>query len=168
MIIQKLNIINEQKYNMLIDNISYTLSDSTYLIAQTIIPQMIKQNNLIYINGYINNKLLKVIIDTGASISIIPELILKNLKLDLFIDSSRKSQLIGMCTDISIGKLWYVDLVLDNNNFPLNLTVIKNQIKDYDIILGINFLKEYQAIIDFNNNIIKLNNHHNISFRYDD
>ena len=140
------------------------LIQSSFDTAIYEIPEMILPQNLRHIYGYINNVNIKILIDTGASTSIIFKHSINRLNLNYLIDIEEQSYLNGIGNEISIGRLWYTELELDNYLYPLSLIVSHNKILDYDIILGINFLQTYNSLINFKTNQLILNDNHIISF----
>jgi len=139
------------------------LIQSSFDTAIYEIPEMILPQNLIYINGYINNRYTKILIDTGATTSIIFKHSIDKLNINYLIDDEEKTCLNGIGNEISIGRIWYSQLEIDNYLYPISLIVSDNKILDYDIILGINFLQTYDSLINFKTNQLILNNNHKIS-----
>lgn len=128
-----------------------------YEFALDNIPEMLFPSNLIKINGKINNQNIIIMIDTGASFSIISESTIERLNLNNVIDRKMTADLNGIGRDISTGRIWYVELLINDNIYPLSLIASSMITDNIDIILGINFLKSYNALIDFKNNKISLN-----------
>ena len=142
------------------DNI---LIQSSYETAINNIPNMIISKKLICIIGYINNCPIKILIDTGASCSLIFLHTIERLKLHYLVDINGQVCLQGIGNEITIGRLWYIDLKINKMNYPSSFIVSNNNIIDFDIVIGLNFLQTYKGVIDFGNNILKLNNN-KISF----
>lgn len=120
------------------------------------IPEVILPQKLIYINGTINNQLLKIMIDTGATTSIIFNSTVNRLNLNYLIDTEEQTVLNGIGNELSIGRIWYIEVDLNKYTYPMSLIVSQNQISDFDMIIGINFLKTYKTQIDFNTNSLNL------------
>ena len=140
------------------------LIQSSFDTAINDIPEMILPQNLIHIYGIINNIQIKILIDTGATTSIIFRHSINRLNLNYLIDPEEQSYLNGIGNEISIGRLWYTELNLGKYLYPISLIVSHNKILDYDIILGINFLQTYKSLINFKTNQLILNDNHIISF----
>jgi predicted aspartyl protease len=139
------------------------LIQSSYETAVNNIRNMILPKKLIFINGFINNIPVKVLIDTGATCSIIFKNTINKLNINYLIDNEEHNNLNGIGHEISVGKIWYINIKLNNINYPVSLVVSNNQINDFDIIIGINFLETYNTNINFitktiiiDNNIINL------------
>ena len=142
------------------NNIIQSLFDN----AVSNIPNMIIPYNLININGSINNINIKILIDTGATSSIIFKHTIDKLNIKNLIDEEEQSYLNGIGNEISIGMIWYIELEIDKKLYPISLIASNNNISDYDIILGVNFLHNYCSCINFKTNQLILNNNHIISF----
>jgi len=123
--------------------------------------------NLIYIYGFINNKRLKILIDTGATSSIIFNNTIEKLNINYLIDNNEQNILRGIGDELSVGRLWCIKLNINTYYYPISFIVSNNSILDYDLILGIHFLKTNNAYIDFKNNKIVLNDIHVISLYTD-
>ena len=139
------------------------LIQSSYETAVNNISNMILPKKLIFINGFINNIPVKVLIDTGATCSIIFRNTINKLNINYLIDNEEYNNLNGIGHEISVGKIWYINMKLNNIDYPVSLVVSNNQINDFDIIIGINFLETYNSNINFitktiiiDNNIINL------------
>ena len=141
------------------------LIQSSYETAINNIPNMIIPKQLIYINGYINNNPIKILIDSGATCSIIFFHTIDRLKLKYLLDNEEQNYLNGIGCEITIGRLWYVNLKINKINYPSSFLVYNNRIDDFDIVIGVNFLQTYNGIIDFTINTLKLNNN-NILFNH--
>jgi predicted aspartyl protease len=120
------------------------------------VPEVILPQKLLYINGTINNQLLKIIIDTGATTSIIFKHTVDKLNISYIIDTEEQTLLNGIGNELSIGRIWYIEVDLNKHTYPMSLIVSNNKISDFDMIIGINFLKTYKTQIDFNTNSLNL------------
>ena len=136
------------------------MSISDFERAINEIPDMLVISEPLYINGYINCKPVKILIDTGASSSIIYNSTINRLNLNDKVDSTYKTLLSGIGLEVSVGRIWYTNLQMSDYNFPVSLVVSNNDINNIDIILGMNFLKACNAILDLKNMMlqIKINN----------
>ena len=123
-------------------------------------PEVILPQKLLYINGKVNNRLLKIIIDTGTTTSIIFKETVDKLNLNYLIDTEEQSLLNGIGNELSIGRIWYIEVDLNKKIYPMSLIVSNNKISDFDMIIGINFLKTYKTQIDFNTNTLNLYMNH--------
>ena len=62
----------------------------------------------------------------------------------------------GIGNELSLGRIWYIEIELNKYIYPISLIVSHSKISDYDMIIGINFLKTYQSVIDFKKNFLIL------------
>ena len=151
-------------------------------IANKLIPEMsvnTSLTNLIYLKGKLNKINLKIMIDSGSSSCVIFKSIVNKCNLNYLIDTSISS-IVQYANDMNqtLGKIWCVELELDIDNnksiyVPISIDVINDNnnksqtyidINEFDIILGINFLKLYKANIDFDTNILTLDKNIKIKF----
>ena len=130
----------------------YILQD----MAITNIPEMLIPCKMLKLYGSINNIKLELVIDTGANISVIFKDTIERLNIMYLVDQTVQSEFCGIGKETSIGKLWFTELEINNNNFSTSLEVSPNKIPNIDIILGINFLRSNNANIDFKTNTLKL------------
>ena len=145
------------------------LWDDMYDNAMLNMPEMFIQTGMIILNGYIGNKpeSLKILLDTGASTSIIFTKTVRRLKLLDMVDDRIRTKIRGIGEEKIKGRIWYIDMKLNDINCPISLLVSNNENIRYDMILGINFMQSYGVIIDFNNRKIRLNNKYDIIFSYE-
>jgi DNA damage-inducible protein 1 len=140
------------------------LHQSAYEMAYDVIPEMFIPVNMIFVNASINNKPIKIMFDTGASTSIISTKTVKYLDMENFVDPRGSCIHQGIGTELSPGMLWFVELNIDSNMFPVKLSVTNTDFGDFDMILGIDFMRSYKANINFTSNMITLNGKYNIHF----
>jgi len=144
------------------NNLHTTLFD----MAIENIPECMIPSELITINGIVNDIPIKILIDTGASTSIIFEDTIETLKIKHLVDKSNYCEISGIGKQNSVGDIYYIELNLLNNIYPISLTVINTLAinKQFDMILGLNFLQSYNAILNFKKKILILNNIYQIKF----
>lgn len=148
-------------------NINRMIHKSAYAYAMSTIPEMFFHVGDIILDGSINNIKIKILVDTGAQTSILTSDGLKKLGLEYLVDDKEKIELHSITgVEESVGKIWYVDLLINNIEYPITLTVSNMKSDKIDMILGINFLQSYRAQLDFWNKILKLNDKYTISFNY--
>lgn len=140
------------------------LHTASYEMALNNIPEMLVPINMIILNGEINNCPVKILVDTGASTSIIFKNAIDRLNLNDLIDTEQISELQGIGKEQSLGQIWYIELKLNDNIYPISLIGSPNLITDFDMILGLNFLQSYKALLDFNNKALILNDQYKINF----
>lgn len=160
-----------------------SLIEQNYLLSNDLIPEMLVPSDLIYLNGKLNGCPIHILLDSGCQTTTAFKSTTDKAKLDYIIDkkSSTFCRGVGGLTK-TYGMLWYTELEIETNpgkyvNIPIKLSVVddtqknnlENEIKDLDsvelieqknkpeILLGIDFMKTYKAIIDYNRKILTLN-----------
>jgi len=134
-----------------------TIIQSSFDTAVNTIPEIILPQKLFYIYGIINNIQLKLLIDTGATTSIIFKHTVNKLNLGNLVDTEEQSFLNGIGNELSLGRIWYIEIELNRYTYPMSFIVSNGRIADFDMIIGINFLKTYQTKIDFKTNSLIIN-----------
>jgi hypothetical protein len=153
--------------------------EQNYDLADKYIPEMLLPTNLIYLNGKINNIPIKILFDTGATSNCIFKSKIIEAGLDYLVDVRNKTIIQGINSNKeTYGKIWYTELELElkssnkEKNYAmigLNLQIVNDdnsdkKINNFDVILGLNFMKSYRTNIDFSTNTITLNNTIKINF----
>ena len=140
------------------------LHESMYEMAMNTIPEMLIPINMIILNGELNDLPIKILLDTGASNSVIFSHAIQRLSLNELIDTESSAELRGIGTEKSLGQIWYTELKLNNNIYPISLIASTTPIKEFDMILGINFLQSYGAVLNFKTRTLLLNDKYEIKF----
>ena len=146
-------------------------------MANKFIPQMLKYNDLIFLKGNINGFNINIMVDTGCSSCIILNSIVKKCNISNLIDKSSLLLAQGIHDiKLTLGTIWFLEINLDvekNNelSIPISVEVIDdfdiqnyNLIDNFDLILGISFLKYYKINIDFLSNYLLFNKKTKIKF----
>lgn len=136
------------------------------LKADDNIPHLFVPGDLIIINGILISNCVKILVDTGASLCCITKSCVKKCELLNLVDKSMITRMKGSNNIFNTwGKIWYTELGIKNNetvvDFPISLEVINDIEDDFDIILGNNFLRTYNATFNFNQRIITLESNTN-------
>ncbi|CAH1709004.1 unnamed protein product [Aphis gossypii] len=113
-------------------------------------------SNTLHINAIFNDKLTPITIDTGANICCIRQELLTN---EYTIMPSAMQLLGADNKPISAIGITKIKININNKNFDVDIHVVKNL--SSLIILGNDFLIKNNALIDFKNNNIILNNNIN-------
>lgn len=140
------------------------IHQSAYELAYDTIPEMFIPVNMIIIDAKINNIPVKFLVDTGASCSLISKKAVDKLNMNDMIDPLGSTIHQGIGTEVSLGNIWLVELEIENNIFPIKLSVTHTDFSDFDMIIGLDFLRSYKAQIDFVSNKITLNDKYHIHF----
>jgi hypothetical protein len=103
--------------------------------------------------GTVNNVKTKLLIDSGAGLSIIDYKLVYNLKIKnsenicISAASGHKIDCVGFCT---------VNIQLSDLSFQHKFAVVKNF--KHGLLIGSDFLSKHNAIINYNNNTLELKN----------
>jgi phosphoribosylformylglycinamidine (FGAM) synthase PurS component len=116
---------------------------------------------LLFLKGEFNGFGFKIIIDTGASMSIMSNTMSKILKVDHMLDNRFKGKVVGVGDSNILGCLIGGDIKLGDDedciHVPVNIRVIDDGFDKYMVILGLDFLTSHKCIIDFVNRSISIN-----------
>ena len=168
-------------------NLTNTLITQNYNKAEKYIKNMLTLQHLIIVNGRINKIPLKILVNTASTYNFIYKNKLVEAKLDNMIDLNLKNNNMITNSNANIyGTIWYseIDIQLRQNKeyydyitFPINLIVLednktstktaninKSYNTNFDMIIGMNFIKYYGLIINFTRNTLEMNNNIIIEF----
>ena len=153
--------------------------EENYSKANELIPDMIKSGDLINVRGKLNDIPVNILFDSGCQTSTSFTSIIKKANLEYLIDKKA----ITYCNNIdgvtnTCGMIWLTELELEINKdnyitVPIKLSIlddsknIKQEDSDdefdttnkIDILLGTDFMKSNNVTINFNKQIITLNEH---------
>lgn len=119
---------------------------------------------LINIKGEYNDIAFKIIIDSGASTSIMSNYMAELLGISHLIDTRMSGIANGIGTSKIFGCIFGCNIKINNNIFiPVNLKILDNKIDKHLVILGLDFLYTYGCLVDFKNRSLKVNDQ-NIPF----
>lgn len=139
--------------------------DKLYEKAKSVIPKMLEHSvPKIFINGYIDNIPINILLDTGGTTSIVNYNLLEQLNRLEEIDYRTISTIGGFNGDTtySLGYIPYLEIGLNSlpSLVPIAATVANISINNIkvDLLLGLNFLISYNAKIDIENKKLYINN----------
>lgn len=161
---QSVGEINQSVAETHAENKQNELHLASYEMALHTIPEMLVPTNMIILNGELNDLPVKILLDTGASTSVIFNHAVDRLLLNDLIDTEQSAELRGIGTERSLGQIWYIELKLNGNIYPISLIASTNKITEFDMILGINFLQSYGAVLNFKDRTLTLNDKYEIKF----
>jgi len=130
------------------------------------IPNFVISINLITLNINIGGIDVKAMIDTGANCCVFYKSAVDKCKLGYLIDKNSNHEVNaaqGIVT--TYGKIWYLDITIQNYSVPCSFDVIDNPTEhNFDIILGINFLAAHRIGIDFHRRELVFSQHFSVPF----
>ncbi|MGK0256218.1 MAG: clan AA aspartic protease (TIGR02281 family), partial [Arcobacteraceae bacterium] len=117
-----------------------------------------RQGTHFFINAIINDNIkVKLLIDTGASITLINDLLIKDLNLDLTtLKTIKLNTANGVVTAYSTKVQKFSINNLSFDNFQITISKLN---KKLDGLLGMNYLKHFDFYIDQDDAILYLNPH---------
>ena len=119
------------------------------------IPESLTSVNMLYIPAIINGIELKLFIDTGAQISIMPFEIVCNLGMEEILDYKYQGMVHGVGKQEIIGKIHFAELQLNDFLLGCSFTVLSDQ---DDIILGLDMLLAHGMKVDLEKRCLILSN----------
>ena len=119
------------------------------------IPESLTSVNMLYIPAIINGIKLKLFIDTGAQISIMPFEIVCNLGMEEILDYKHQGMVHGVGKQEIIGKIHFAELQLNDFLLGCSFTVLSDQ---DDIILGLDMLLAHGMKVDLEKRCLILSN----------
>lgn len=157
------NITLEDLNNSL-DTFNKEFINNNLEMAYTIIPETLFKFNSPYINLKIGQNYYDCLIDTGATISVIPESIINKEKFNYLVDKRCIGEFKGVGTMKNIGRIHYLETEYNDFKIPLGFSVIEKNSPLNKIILGMDLIKSYQININFKKNQLEFENF-NIPFQ---
>lgn len=122
---------------------------------ENIMEQSIISHTLLYLKAECQDVAFKIMVDTGAQMSVMSEFLANMLKLD--IDTRMKREAHGVGVSQILGISYNCDLKLEGNvHVPINFNVMVNNDK-YIVLLGMDFLTSHACQIDIIKRTIKIN-----------
>jgi DNA damage-inducible protein 1 len=119
------------------------------------IPESLTSVNMLYIPAIINGIELKLFVDTGAQISIMPFETVCNLGMEEILDYKHQGMVHGVGKQEIIGKIHFAELQLNDFLLGCSFTVLSDQ---DDIILGLDMLLAHGMKVDLEKRCLILSN----------
>jgi len=183
--IEKMLAADSEKFGDEIE--SDKVIDENYQQAHELIPNMLVQPELIYSKGRLNDVPVNILFDSGCQVSSTFMSVIQDANLEYLVDKKARTYCKGVNgVSVTCGTLWFTKLELEisTDNFvslPIKLSVCKDEEEDVteedieedkeddigedevfgttpDILLGLDFMETYGAIMDFNKKQIILKN----------
>jgi len=130
------------------------------------IPNFLMSINLITLTINIGGTNVKAMIDTGANCCVFYKKSIDKCKLNYLIDRESNQEVSAAQGIVkTYGKIWYLDIEIQNYSVPCSFNVIDNpEDHNFDIILGINFLAAHRINIDFHTRELIFSPHFRVPF----
>lgn len=113
------------------------------------IPESFISVDMLHIMSSINGISIPLFVDTGAQISVMPKSIAIACGLEDLIDQRFKGKLTGVGTQKIYGKIFYVDITIDDFTIPCSFTVVDDRAGvESPVIFGLNMLLRHACVLD--------------------
>jgi len=123
------------------------IGESLLLASDNIPESLIPVKRMLFINGKINDKEVKLFVDTGAQMSLISETYSKELDLEYLIDYHHNQKVYGVGSGNIIGRIHYLEIDLgDGVKLPSGFSIIDSD--EMKLILGLDTLLSHGCLID--------------------
>ena len=132
-------------------------NESIFDVKEQMIVDNIIPYTLLYVSGETNDMAFRIIIDTGASNSVMSETLSKMLKINDLIDDRTTGVAVGIGNSKVLGTITGCNVKIGNNIFiPANFSVLEDSFDRHLAILGLDFLTSHRCKIDFTNRTIEV------------
>lgn len=122
--------------------------------AQEYYPETFGRVNMLYVQGEINGKPLKIFVDSGAQVTVISKNCAERCGLDRILDTRYSGEMRGVGVGRMLGKIHLAQIKLGGSFFPISLSVLETS--DIDMLLGLDMLKRHRSVIDLTSNTLRM------------
>jgi hypothetical protein len=137
--------------------------EENYSKATELIPEMIESGDVVSIKGKLNNVDVNILFDSGCQTSSTFSSIITKANLENIIDKKAKTYCMSMTGKTeTCGMIWCTELELENYiSVPIKLSILEDPETEsnnrIDILIGTDFMKTHNVIINFSKKIIIIN-----------
>lgn len=144
------------------EKVSYKNNKNTTNALDEHMDDMILQSQisytLVHIKGQYNDTAFKIIVDSGASTSVMSYYMAELLNIDHLIDKRMSGVAKGIGVQKIIGKILNLNVKIDDTIFvPINITILDTEIDKHLVLFGLDLLYSHGCLIDFKNRLLKIN-----------
>jgi len=113
---------------------------------------------LVHAKGQYNDIAFKIIVDSGASTSVMSHYMAELLNIDHLIDKRMSGVAKGIGVQKIIGKILNLNIKINGTIFvPINITILDTEVDKHLVLFGLDFLYSHGCIVDFKNRVLKIN-----------
>mmetsp|Transcript_55358 Transcript_55358/g.132061 ORF Transcript_55358/g.132061 Transcript_55358/m.132061 type:complete len:240 (+) Transcript_55358:124-843(+) len=109
--------------------------------------------SILFLDTTINERKVELLVDTGASVSVMSKTMMKSLRLERYLDSSKMGVASGVGRAIVLGELKNVPVQIGGMRLLVDFKVLS--IKDKLAIFGMDQLQKNRCVIDIENRTLQ-------------
>lgn len=149
----RVNPMDEEANRYFGEKIRAQQVEESYVNMMQNYPESMTRVLMLYIEVQINGVPVQAFVDSGAQTSVMSGACAERCNIDRLIDSRFAGQVVGVGTGRTLGRVHVVDIKIENNFFPVSLTVMDDKNggmgdKNMEFLLGLDMLKRHRATID--------------------
>jgi predicted aspartyl protease len=143
------NYVNSADQRRILDQIQRERIEENLRYAEDHAPESLVSYSLLFLDLTINNRPIRVIVDTGAQISLLPMSCVQQCNVHYLIDRRCQTTAIGVGVQRSIGRIHALALNVGGCMFTNPFVVVDGPLQTP--LLGVDWLMKNRAVIDLGN-----------------